>query len=96
MNNILDGMEMKVGQFYLDGTKEVTINDYSIVNITENLVENSHGLKEIRLNMSNVLVSGSGSFYEKTMTIYTKYKLEINKKKFIPVALESCRNDTDC
>lgn len=42
------------------------------------------------------MLSGSGSFYEKTKSIYTQYKLEINKEKLIPQAIASCKNDSNC
>ena len=65
-------------------------------NISEALVTNEHGLQEIKLNMSDMIVSGSASYTEKTTEIFTQYSLEINKNKFIDEAITSCKIDNLC
>lgn len=65
-------------------------------NISEALVTNEHGLQEIKLNMSDMIVSGSASYTEKTTEIFTQYSLEINKNKFIDEAFTSCKSDNLC
>ena len=45
----------------------------TIFDIKDSLVTNQHGLQEIRLDMSDLTVSGSSSYTAKTLEIFTEY-----------------------
>ena len=70
---ILSNLEVAVGVFYKHGAEDIPIKNMTIFDIKDSLVTNQHGLQEIRLDMSDLTVSGSSSYTAKTLEIFTEY-----------------------
>ena len=93
---VLSNLEVAVGVFYKHGAEDIPIKNMSKFDIKDSLVTNQHGLQEIRLDMSDLTVSGSSSYTAKTLEIFTEYNFQINKNKFINETIESCIKHYEC
>ena len=84
LRQTLDKLQIEINTFVKRGAKDVPIKNQTIIeDLSKALQINTHGLQEIKLNMSQMQVSGSSSFKERVEEIFTEYKLSINKNKFI-------------
>ena len=49
-----------------------------MTNLKELVKENSHGLKEVKFDLNNLLMQGSNEFVEPMEVLYTTYSLSID------------------
>ena len=81
MNNTLDRILLEIDIYKKVGANSVKIKDtVQINNLKDHLEVNSHGLREIKLNVSDLLIKGSDEFMTSMEEIYTQYSFSINNE----------------
>ena len=82
MNNTLDRILLEINVYKKVGARSVKIKDTIIVKDLKDLMTvNSHGLREIKLNVSDLLIKGSSEFMTNMEEIYTEYSFSINNER---------------
>ena len=82
MNNTLDRILLEINVYKKVAAASVKIKDTIIVKDLKDLMTvNSHGLREIKLNVSDLLIKGSSEFMTNMEEIYTEYSFSINNER---------------
>ena len=96
LNSTLDMMQLTIDIQQQAGartenlTKRIVIDD-----LKEYTKTNSHGLKEIKLDVSDMKLQGSIEHPEKMDEIHTQYTLSINYNKIYEKSFERCVEDSN-
>ena len=97
LNNTLDKMQLvinvqkKYGMITENETNQIVVDD-----LKEYLKTNSHGKKEIKLDSSDMIISGSDEHPQMMDVIFTQYSLRVNYNKLYEQAFDMCMGNGNC
>ena len=69
---------------------------YTYKKYAKEVITNEHSLLELKFNISDAILLGSGDSVQSMTEVISKYQLQFNNKKLMYDAFEKCKSNDVC